>query len=147
MVTLHTGTEMPASREGREYLAAMAAAANFAWASRQAIAHRVREAIAQVLGEEAAAGTRQVSDVAHNVFRPIAIRSAEHFSLARRISSAGSPTRSSVSIATPVLPSSARASATSSWWAFALSRGQAKRRSSWQSASRRCRRARRRQRW
>jgi tRNA-splicing ligase RtcB (3'-phosphate/5'-hydroxy nucleic acid ligase) len=55
------------SREGREYLAAMAAAANFAWANRHAIAHRVREAIAKALGEEAAAGTRQVYDVAHNV--------------------------------------------------------------------------------
>jgi tRNA-splicing ligase RtcB (3'-phosphate/5'-hydroxy nucleic acid ligase) len=55
------------SPEGRDYLAAMAAAANFAWANRQAIAHRVREAIGQVLGEEAAAGTRQVYDVAHNV--------------------------------------------------------------------------------
>jgi len=55
------------SHEGREYLAAMAAAANFAWANRHAIAHRVREAIAAVLGEAAAAGTRQVYDVAHNV--------------------------------------------------------------------------------
>ena len=45
----------------------MAAAANFAWANRHAIANRVREAIARVLGEEAAAGTRQVYDVAHNV--------------------------------------------------------------------------------
>jgi tRNA-splicing ligase RtcB (3'-phosphate/5'-hydroxy nucleic acid ligase) len=56
-----------ASGEGREYLAAMAAAANFAWANRQAIAHRVRGAIAKVLGERAAEGTRQVYDVAHNV--------------------------------------------------------------------------------
>ncbi|MBD0281209.1 MAG: RtcB family protein [Thermoleophilaceae bacterium] len=55
------------SEEGRSYLAAMAAAANFAWANRQLIAHRVRQAIARVLGEEAAAGTRQVYDVAHNV--------------------------------------------------------------------------------
>jgi tRNA-splicing ligase RtcB len=55
------------SPEGREYLAAMAAAANFAWANRQAIAHRVRRAIARVLGEAAAGGTRQVYDVAHNV--------------------------------------------------------------------------------
>jgi tRNA-splicing ligase RtcB (3'-phosphate/5'-hydroxy nucleic acid ligase) len=55
------------SDEGRSYLAAMAAAANFAWANRQLIAHRVRQAIAQALGEEAAAGTRQVYDVAHNV--------------------------------------------------------------------------------
>jgi tRNA-splicing ligase RtcB len=55
------------SDEGRRYLAAMAAAANFAWANRHAIAHSVRESIAQVLGGETAAGTRQVYDVAHNV--------------------------------------------------------------------------------
>jgi len=55
------------SREGREYLAAMAAAANFAWANRQAIAHRVRGAIAQVLGEAVGEGTRQLYDVTHNV--------------------------------------------------------------------------------
>ena len=55
------------SREGRDYLAAMACAANFAWANRQAIAHRVREAIAQVIDASAAARTRQVYDVAHNV--------------------------------------------------------------------------------
>jgi tRNA-splicing ligase RtcB (3'-phosphate/5'-hydroxy nucleic acid ligase) len=58
----------PASSEdGRSYLAAMAAAANFAWANRQLIAARIREAITAVLGAEAAAGTRQVYDVAHNV--------------------------------------------------------------------------------
>jgi tRNA-splicing ligase RtcB len=55
------------SPEGQAYLRAMAAAANFAWANRAALAHRVREAIAQVLGPEAAAGTLQVYDVAHNV--------------------------------------------------------------------------------
>jgi tRNA-splicing ligase RtcB (3'-phosphate/5'-hydroxy nucleic acid ligase) len=55
------------SPEGRKYLAAMAAAANFAWANRHAIAHRVRGAIAGVLGEHAAERTRQVYDVAHNV--------------------------------------------------------------------------------
>jgi tRNA-splicing ligase RtcB len=55
------------SDDGRAYLAAMAAAANFAWANRQAIAHGVREAVVAVLGAEAAAGTRQVYDVAHNV--------------------------------------------------------------------------------
>jgi tRNA-splicing ligase RtcB (3'-phosphate/5'-hydroxy nucleic acid ligase) len=55
------------SQEGRSYLAAMAAAANFAWANRQLIAQRVRGAIAEALGEEAAAETRQVYDVAHNV--------------------------------------------------------------------------------
>jgi tRNA-splicing ligase RtcB len=55
------------SPEGSEYLSAMAAAANFAWANRAAIAHRVREAIGQVLGRDVAQGTRQVYDVAHNV--------------------------------------------------------------------------------
>jgi tRNA-splicing ligase RtcB (3'-phosphate/5'-hydroxy nucleic acid ligase) len=55
------------SPEGRDYLAAMAAAANFAWANRAAIAHRSRDAIAQVLGRAAADGTRLVYDVAHNV--------------------------------------------------------------------------------
>jgi tRNA-splicing ligase RtcB (3'-phosphate/5'-hydroxy nucleic acid ligase) len=58
----------PASApEGQAYLAAMAAAANFAWANRQAIANAVREAVARVLGKEYAKGTRQVYDVAHNV--------------------------------------------------------------------------------
>jgi tRNA-splicing ligase RtcB len=55
------------SPEGKDYLGAMAAAANFAWANRQAIAHAVRESIRTVLGAEAAEGTRQVYDVAHNV--------------------------------------------------------------------------------
>ena len=55
------------SGEGRAYLSAMAAAANFAWANRHAIAHRVREAIRRVLGPEIAESTRQVYDVAHNV--------------------------------------------------------------------------------
>ena len=55
------------SAQGREYLAAMAAAANFAWANRAAIAHQVREAVRTALGDAAADGTRQVYDVAHNV--------------------------------------------------------------------------------
>jgi tRNA-splicing ligase RtcB len=55
------------SPEGRAYLAAMAAAANFAWANRHAIAHQAREAVGRVLGRAAADGTRQVYDVAHNV--------------------------------------------------------------------------------
>src|SRR6266511_3488586 len=58
------------SPEGQSYLAAMAAAANFAWANRQEIANRVRQAIERVLGHDAAAGTRQVYDVAHNVAKP-----------------------------------------------------------------------------
>jgi tRNA-splicing ligase RtcB len=55
------------SPEGQAYLAAMAAAANFAWTNRQEIANRVRGAVERVLGREAAQGTRQVYDVAHNV--------------------------------------------------------------------------------
>jgi tRNA-splicing ligase RtcB len=55
------------SSEGRAYLAAMAAAANFAWANRQEIANRIRASVARVLGKDAADGTRQVYDVAHNV--------------------------------------------------------------------------------
>ncbi|GIU95069.1 MAG: RNA-splicing ligase RtcB [Gaiellaceae bacterium] len=55
------------SPEGRRYLGAMAAAANFAWANRQAIADSVRRAVRTVLGDAVAAGTEQVYDVAHNV--------------------------------------------------------------------------------
>jgi tRNA-splicing ligase RtcB len=55
------------SPEGEQYLAAMACAANFAWANRAVLAHRIREALARVLGPQAARDTRQVYDVAHNV--------------------------------------------------------------------------------
>ncbi len=55
------------SDEGRDYLGAMAAAANFAWANRAAIAHSVRASLRQVMGDEAADETQQVYDVAHNV--------------------------------------------------------------------------------
>jgi tRNA-splicing ligase RtcB len=55
------------SEDGRAYLGAMAAAANYAWANRAAIADAVRGAIAQVLGPDVAERTRQVYDVAHNV--------------------------------------------------------------------------------
>jgi tRNA-splicing ligase RtcB (3'-phosphate/5'-hydroxy nucleic acid ligase) len=55
------------SPEGSEYLAAMAAAANFAWSNRHTMAHAIRGAIARVLGADVAVGTRQVYDVAHNV--------------------------------------------------------------------------------
>ena len=55
------------SPEGRDYLAAMAGAANFAWANRQEIANRVRGAVRAVLGPETAEATQQVYDVAHNV--------------------------------------------------------------------------------
>lgn len=56
-----------ASPEGQAYLRAMAAAANYAWANRAAIAHLARQAIARVLGRDVADRTRQVYDVAHNV--------------------------------------------------------------------------------
>jgi tRNA-splicing ligase RtcB len=55
------------SSDGRAYLGAMAAAANYAWANRQAIANQIRGAIGRVMGPRAAAQTRQVYDVAHNV--------------------------------------------------------------------------------
>jgi tRNA-splicing ligase RtcB len=55
------------SEDGRAYMRAMAAAANFAWANRHAIAHGVRSAVAYVLSDDHADGTRQVYDVAHNV--------------------------------------------------------------------------------
>ena len=52
------------SAEGRAYLGAMAAAANFAFANRQMMTHRVREAFARVLGLR---GVRIVYDVCHNI--------------------------------------------------------------------------------
>jgi tRNA-splicing ligase RtcB len=55
------------SPEGRAYFGAMAAAANFAFANRHAMAHLIREAIRRVLGDSVADGTRQVYDVAHNI--------------------------------------------------------------------------------
>ena len=55
------------SPEGRAYLAAMGAAANFAWANRQEIANAVRGAVTRVLGRSVGDRTRQVYDVAHNV--------------------------------------------------------------------------------
>jgi tRNA-splicing ligase RtcB (3'-phosphate/5'-hydroxy nucleic acid ligase) len=55
------------SPEGKAYFGAMTCAANFAWANRQTMAHRVREAIAAAIGPKAAKQTRQVYDVAHNV--------------------------------------------------------------------------------
>jgi len=56
------------SREGKDYLGAMAAAANFAWANRQAIAHWTRQTFASVLGRSAdELGMTQIYDVAHNI--------------------------------------------------------------------------------
>ena len=56
------------SQEGRDYYAAMAAAANFAWANRQCICQMVRDAFGRVFGKKApAAKLRMVYDVAHNI--------------------------------------------------------------------------------
>ncbi|HSQ29991.1 MAG TPA: RtcB family protein [Gemmatimonadaceae bacterium] len=54
------------SPEGRSYLAAMACAANFAWANRQRIAHTVRQTAVRQLGVMAD-DVRQIYDVAHNI--------------------------------------------------------------------------------
>jgi len=53
------------SPEGKEYLAAMAASANFAWANRQAITHYTRQSFTKVFGE--GVEQRVVYDVAHNI--------------------------------------------------------------------------------
>ncbi len=55
------------SPEGRRYFAAMAAAVNFAFANRQLLATRVREAFGAVLGSERAASIETVYEVAHNI--------------------------------------------------------------------------------
>jgi len=56
------------SDEGRRYMAAMGAAANYAWANRQAIMHLVREAVATTFGASAERlGLRLVYDVCHNI--------------------------------------------------------------------------------
>jgi tRNA-splicing ligase RtcB len=53
------------SQEGKRYLGAMAAAANFAWANRQAITHSVRNTFADILGQNGE--LRLLYDVAHNI--------------------------------------------------------------------------------
>jgi tRNA-splicing ligase RtcB len=53
------------SEEGRQYLGAMCAAANFAWANRQAILHFLRGAFRRILGDGARLAL--VYDVCHNI--------------------------------------------------------------------------------
>ena len=54
--------------EGQDYLAAMAAAANFAWANRQALTHQARKAFAEALaGKVQGYELRMVYDIAHNM--------------------------------------------------------------------------------
>ncbi|HXW55095.1 MAG TPA: RtcB family protein [Candidatus Cybelea sp.] len=53
------------SPEGEDYLAAMAASANFAWANRQAITHSTRGAFRRIFRDDVS--LRVVYDVAHNI--------------------------------------------------------------------------------
>jgi tRNA-splicing ligase RtcB len=56
------------SPEGQDYLAAMACAANYAWANRQCITHWARESFAKVFDKSPRdLGMRVVYDVAHNI--------------------------------------------------------------------------------
>ena len=56
------------SQEGTDYMTAMCAAANFAWANRQCIVHWARESFEQVLGRSwRDMGMWQVYDVSHNM--------------------------------------------------------------------------------
>lgn len=53
------------SKEGQSYLGAMAAAANFAWANRQAILHFLRGAFRRLFGDDARLAL--IYDVCHNI--------------------------------------------------------------------------------
>ncbi|MBA7576632.1 RNA-splicing ligase RtcB [subsurface metagenome] len=56
------------SPEGKDYLAAMASAANYAWTNRQFILHWARESFAKVFNKsQAELGMRQIYDVCHNI--------------------------------------------------------------------------------
>ncbi len=56
------------SPEGRDYLSAMNAAANFAFANRQVLAHRIRETMDRVLaGKVSRREVYQIWDIAHNM--------------------------------------------------------------------------------
>jgi tRNA-splicing ligase RtcB len=56
------------SPEGKDYFGAMACAANSAFANRQVITHRIREAFSKVFGKDAKElGMHIIYDVAHNI--------------------------------------------------------------------------------
>lgn len=56
------------SAEGQDYLAAMSAAANFAWCNRQILTHEVRQSFEMALaGKVKDWDVRQVYDIAHNI--------------------------------------------------------------------------------
>jgi tRNA-splicing ligase RtcB len=67
------------SKQGQDYLAAMACAANYAWANRQMLMHETREIFSRVLGKSPReVGMRLVYDVCHNIAK------IEEFPLAGR---------------------------------------------------------------
>jgi tRNA-splicing ligase RtcB len=56
------------SAEGQEYLAAMKAAANYAFANRQVLTHQIRRSFEEALaGKVGDAGVYQIYDIAHNM--------------------------------------------------------------------------------
>ncbi len=56
------------SKEGRDYLAAMACAANYAWCNRQCIVHWVRESFSKIFHKSLdELGMKQIYDVTHNI--------------------------------------------------------------------------------
>ncbi len=56
------------SDEGKRYFAAMASAANYAWANRQVLTHYVRQSVADTFGESPEnLGMHLLYDVAHNI--------------------------------------------------------------------------------
>ena len=69
------------SKEGQDYLAAMACAANYAWANRQCIAHWTRESFSKIFDRSPEKlGMRQVYDLAHNI-----AKIEEHVTDGRRV--------------------------------------------------------------
>ncbi|HHV78664.1 MAG TPA: RtcB family protein [Firmicutes bacterium] len=55
------------SPEGKDYYAAMAAAANFAWANRQVLTHLVRQSLMKVFSNLTYNQLRVIYDIAHNI--------------------------------------------------------------------------------
>jgi tRNA-splicing ligase RtcB len=55
------------SPEGRRYMAAMACAANYAFANRQILAHHARRAFSEIFGDHPVGWLHQVYDIAHNM--------------------------------------------------------------------------------
>ena len=86
------------SPEARHYWGAMNAAANFAFANRQLMAHYARRALGDVFGAAAAERTRLVYDVCHNIakmetheWQGAKVRLCVHRKGATRAFSAGNP--------------------------------------------------------